>query len=558
MGVEMGPHTVAGGINSRHAGFEVGIRLNAPLGCEGHPHLFQPKPFDPRLSAHGQKQAIKGEDHTIVQHGLSSRTPALIPESHNLTALNEMHPVLGQRGLDRRSGILILPHQDPGRPLHQGHRGAQPSKCLRQLASNGAAPKNQQPPWVLLEPPKRFGGPVFHRLEPGDGRDGRLGPARDHDVSGRELLAVYDNAPRARDPCIPLNDLHPQPLISLRRIVRGDGFDHAVHAGHHLSPIHRRLRMLHAEALVTLHIVHEVRRPDEGLGGDAPGVQAVSPHRGFLDEGDPGLHGRRDVGRHQPCSPGTNHDQITVKPTWARPPPKNLPPPYPTHEPGGHEREEAQQGKGAQNPGRQDAGQGLDPGQLRAGIHINRRPGEHSHLTHQKKGDDPDGRERHGQIHDKKREDGNEADHEQIAHPVPSDPLVQHGHGTGKPPLHSRPKEKSPDQKGERRPRSGSQRDDERSPQYPEKGPAHEREDCRSGERQPRHRDVDAHVEGHRSSGVGQTEGLERGLLLAQELERQKAPQIEGKKEPQDPHQEPEKEEARTTHESGVGAPFSL
>ena len=51
---------------------------------------------------------------------------------------------------------------------------------------------------------------------------------------------------------------------------------------------------------------------EEGLGRDAADVQAVSPHEGLLDQGDPRTEAGGDRGGDQPRGPRAQHHEVVT------------------------------------------------------------------------------------------------------------------------------------------------------------------------------------------------------------------------------------------------------
>ena len=80
--------------------------------------------------------------------------------------------------------------------------------------------------------------------------------------------------------------------------------------------------------------------------------------------------------------------------------------------------EDPEQRKGTDERGREDARQAVEPGQLRAGVHINQGAGQHADLAHPIERANLDRGQAHDQIDDEEGEQGHQAQGEQIERAV--------------------------------------------------------------------------------------------------------------------------------------------
>ena len=299
---------------------------------------------------------------------------------------------------------------------------------------------------------------------------------------------------------------------------------------------------------MALHIRSESGGADQGLGWDTPRIETVSTHLSPLDQGDPGADRRRDVRGDQTCGTCPDDDQVAIEPAGPGPLLQRPPPLESADEPAGQEGEHPQKGEGTQQPGRENSGQGVELRELRPGVHINHRPGQHPDLADQIESDGLHWRQRHHQVDDKEGEDGDEAKHEEVERTVPFDPLVHRLQVTPEALLDRIPKEEAPHEEGQRRAERRGERNDHGSLHEPEDRPPGESHDRRTGEGEGRHRHVGGEVDPDREAGVRTSEILDGPLPSLQVLQGQELPEIEDEEGSNDRQDERGKRKASCRH----------
>ena len=105
-----------------------------------------------------------------------------------------------------------------------------------------------------------------------------------------------------------------QTLITPHGVVRFNPADHRPHPFHHRPKIDLGSGGFDTEFARAPDQGRDFSRLDQGLGGDAAGVQAVAAHLVFFYQGHAGLDGSSNIGRHQTGRAGPDNDQIAVKP----------------------------------------------------------------------------------------------------------------------------------------------------------------------------------------------------------------------------------------------------
>ena len=58
---------------------------------------------------------------------------------------------------------------------------------------------------------------------------------------------------------------------------------------------------------------HEFSRANQGLGGYAAGIEAITAHLMLFDQGYPGLNSRGYIRADQPASTGPYHHHVSVE-----------------------------------------------------------------------------------------------------------------------------------------------------------------------------------------------------------------------------------------------------
>ena len=226
--------------------------------------------------------------------------------------------------------------------------------------------------------------------------------------------AVHLQLPGGDEAGPALNALHPQPLIALNRVVGLDLLDHRRHPLHHGGKIGPGLAGAEAEFASLALFKGEAGASDQRLGGDAAGVEAISPHLVLLDQGHPGLDRGGYVAGDQAPGTGAYHQQVVVEASrfaiGGVQPAQGEPALQPAHQPG----HQAEQGQGRHQTGGEDLARAGEGGEFAARQHIDEGARQHAELADPVVGTDSDGGEPHQQVDQKEGEEGDEAQAQQI------------------------------------------------------------------------------------------------------------------------------------------------
>ena len=252
-----------------------------------------------------------------------------------------------------------------------------------------------------------------------------------------------------------------------------------------------------------------------------------------LYQRDLGLDHRGDVAGHQPGRAGADDHHVAVEALRLALSPARVDLAALDHVDDllGHQREQPEQHERADQPRRQDALQRADLRQLRAGVHVHQRAGQHAQLADPVEGGGLHRRQAHQQVDDEEREHRHQAQREQVERALALDAAVDVGQAGTEFRLDAVAQHVARHQHRQRRADAGGEGHHQRADPQAEDGTAEQRHDGRAGQRQRRHRHVDGeeHPQHQRRPRfVERREVTARGLDIVQaeeaaEVEREKA-----------------------------------
>ena len=286
-------------------------------------------------------------------------------------------------------------------------------------AADRAAAEDDQPLRQVPELPDGIRCDVADLLDARNRRHERRRTRGDDDrARGQRLLravgALDLDRPRRGDLRLALHDVDAEARVALGRVVRRDGPDHAVHPVHDVLELEVRRRAPCPELARALDVRQELRGADQRLRRHAAEVQAVAAHLVLLDQRHLGLDRGADIGRHEPRGAGPDHDQVAIELRRLPPPRVHLTRLQPLDHPLRDQREDAEQDERADKARRHEPGQRVDARDLRPGVHVHDRAGEHAELAHPVERPRRDGREAHDEIDHEERERRHEPQREQV------------------------------------------------------------------------------------------------------------------------------------------------
>ena len=290
----------------------------------------------------------------------------------------------------------------------------------------------------------------------------------------------------------PFRHSTPEALVARDRIVGLDRRDDPRHARHHLSEVELRGGAAQAEVPRAPHVAQKAGGADEGLGGDATGVETIAAHLVFFDERDLGPHGCRDVGGDEPGRARPDHHEVALELPRPRKALQAFSLLVPTDRTLGEERKDPEQGEGQDEPGREDPPQGLEGPDLAPGVHVHERSGQHADLAHESKRRSPDRREAHQEVDDEEREDRDEAQRQEIKRAIPFDTGIDGAQLSSEAPLHEITQQKTGGEKRQQGPERAREGHDDRAPEEPEECTRDQCHERRAGQGQRGHRDIQA------------------------------------------------------------------
>ena len=309
--------------------------------------------------------------------------------------------------------------------------------------------------------------------------------------------------------------------------MRLDGVDDSLHTGHHRSKVDRAGNAAQTQRFCFAQLFGDFGRANQRLARHATEVQAIAAHLVAFDQRDFGLDSGSDVRRDQPAGSGTDDDQVAVEVRRLLPARVDLAPLQRRDDGLGDEREHPQQHEAAEQRGREHVRQLADRGELRAGVDEHHGAGEHAELTDPVKTAGADGRQTSEQVDHEEREQGHQAQRQQVKNAIARHALVDRAELFAKARLHRITQQVARDQKGQQCAQTGRERHDDQPHAEPEHRTGSERQDCRSRERERGGRHVDAEKS---SDGEQRSLGIERGERVTAGLERiegQQATEIE-------------------------------
>ena len=287
-------------------------------------------------------------------------------------------------------------------------------------------------------------------------------------------------------------------LVALDRIVRLDRFDHALHALHDVREIEFGARRAHAEFGRAPDVGKELRRADERFRRHATGVEAIAAHAVLFDERHLCFHGRGDVCGDQTRRARADHDQVAVEAPRLRPARIDLARFHRVENFLGGERKNSEQ-----HEREHELPRDAELAELRAGVDVNDRAGEHAELAHPVEGPRAHRRETHREVDHEKREERDQAQREQIERAFLFDAGVDRFQLVAELRLHPVAQQEARSEKSERRADRGRERHDDRAPDEAENRAGDQRHDRRARQRQTGDRDVDQEEEERGAHGRG-------------------------------------------------------
>ena len=364
--------------------------------------------------------------------------------------------------------------------------------------------------------------------------DRYIGLRPDDDAARRQRLprpaGLRDlDGPWVDDRRVALHHVDTKPAVAFHRVVRLDLANNSRHPLHQLGEIEARVGVGDAVARRVLHLLQQVRRADQRLARHAAGVQAIAAHAPRLDQRDLRLHRGGDVARDQARRAGTDDNHVAIEALRLRVSPLriNLAPLDAVDDSLRYQRKNTEQHERCDERRRQDALQRVDSCELRPGVDVDQRAGQHAHLAHEVEHPGVHARQPHHEVDDEEREQRHQAQGEEVERAFAGDALVDLGQPRAEVRLHAVAQHVARREERERRANAGCERDDQRAREQAEDCAGSQRHDRRAGQRQRRHRDIDREERPDHLHGLVGIQRSEIGLTLLDVVEMEIAAEIE-------------------------------
>ena len=402
-------------------------------------------------------------------------------------------------------------------------------------------------------------------MQPGQRRHERRGTGGNHDAARRDHVHLAVRArdlhvPGVEDACVAGLHVHTQRGVTRHRIVGCDLPHGGCHAVHHLREVELEVGARNAEVGAVSHVAQQRGGADQRLAGHAAGVQAVAAHLVRFHQRHPRLHGGCDVAGDQARRPGADDHHVAVEALGLAPGPARV---HAACLPGSQgllrqQREQAQQHERPQQAGADDATQRLDARQLRAGVHVHRRAGQHAQLAGHPVRARGNVGQPHQQVHQEVREQRHQPQAEQVEGAVARHAGVDVGQALAEARGHRAAQQVARAQHRQQRAQRGREGHQHQPAPQAEQGACRQRQ-CRSCTGNRHRRDQHVHAEERSQHAQWMLFVLRghvglRGLQVAQADE---AAQVEGKEEPQGQQQGRQQQQLLAGHRSTRAAAFN-
>ncbi|MNY07002.1 hypothetical protein D3C86_1397860 [compost metagenome] len=268
----------------------------------------------------------------------------------------------------------------------------------------------------------------------------------------------------------------------------------------------------------------------------------------LLDQGHPRLHRGGDVGADQSAGPGADHHQVALEALRLAPAGIHLARLEPGQQLAGQQRKHAEQDEGAEQPRREDTAQRVELAQLAPGVHVDQGARQHAELA-----DPPEGARRqsgqaHRQIDQEKREDGHQAQGEQVEGTLLGDAPVDGGQAPTEAAAHPVAQQEAAAQHGQGGAQGGSQRHQNRAAEQAEQRAADQGQQGGAGQRQRGHRHVDQQVQSGGPPWLRGHLGIQRRLAGLERFEAEVLAEVEQEEHGDQRHDQSEQNQPARAH----------
>ncbi len=422
--------------------------------------------------------------------------------------------------------------------------GSQAGKGLGQFRADGPPAQDHQTFGGAIQPcellPQGIGGDIAHLVQPRQLWHHGLGAGGDDDAAGGEALclavvALDLHGPGIHDGGVAGHHVHSQFGIAFGAVVGLHLFDHPLYPVHYGGKIRLRFPCLQAEVVGVADLVGHAGAFDQRLAGHTAVVEAVAPHLVGLHQCHFGAHRGGDIGGYQTTGAGADHHHVAVVALRLVPSPVHPAALHPAHDAPGDPGEQPQQDEGQNQLRRENVPYALHECKLGAGIDVDKGARQHPDLAHPIEGPGFQTGQGHDQVDHEKREDGHQAQCEQIKGAVPLDAAVDGFQPFPEALLHAVAQQKARHQKSESGPDAGGEGDQQHPLPESEKRACGDGHDGRPGQGQGGDHDVEEEKGGGNRHRIGLQPLVELRLGVLQLRQGQVLVQIQGEIRPDHP-----------------------
>ena len=524
---------VTGGVDVRVAGLQEFVGVDGAAGR--NPQFLEAEAGQVGGTADGDQHGIEGNaDLLALIVGDQDLLAALDDESSGAVIDQDRDALVAETLRDHFRYLGILAHHDARRHLHLRHPGAETGKGLGQFTADRATAEDDQPPRQFAQFPDVVRGQVADFLDARDGWQEGAGAGGDDDAARRQPLRIaigsgYFDFPRRDDPGRAVHDIDAEPGVALGRVVRLDRPDHRLHPFHDGGEVEVGARRGDAEFVRTRHVRQQPCRADQRLRRHAAGIEAITAQLVLFDQRHPGLDCGSDVRSHQPGAAAADDHDIAVEarrllPFGVYPVPADH-----LDDPAGDQRKDAEQDKRSQQRRRQDPGERFELAQLRAGIDVDHRAGQHADLADPIEGPCLHAGQTEQQIDQEEGEDRHQTQGKQVEGAFATDALIDGRQALAKATLHPIAEQEARHQESQRGADGRREGHDQRSPQQSEHRAAGQRQQGGARQRERRRRHINEKVDDAAQQRLRRLKALDGCLLFLEGPEIEVLPKIESK-----------------------------
>lgn len=206
-------------------------------------------------------------------------------------------------------GLGFVTRQDI-EALDQGDCGAEPAKRLGELHADGPAANDDQMIRPLAEFENRLVCEIPGPIQPGDRRNGRARPRRDHKAPGSDQNVTRNQQVWSHETPFRLEHLHAEAGKAFYTVMRCDGGYDGMNMRIHPAEVNIWRNARYSEPVTGSHRLRALCCGNQSFRGNAPGIQTIAAHPAALDKRDLCAHLRGACGDREPTRAPTDNAEV--------------------------------------------------------------------------------------------------------------------------------------------------------------------------------------------------------------------------------------------------------